>query len=119
MKLSDPSARARPEQPFCRGLSGAHASENFPIRIVSRGEIQTLKNCAARICYNSLESFVRRPVMRRTTYRIVSIVLIASMLASCASTKVPPIRAGGQAFKLAADERQLWQKAEQEAEKLE
>jgi predicted Zn-dependent protease len=57
--------------------------------------------------------------MRRTTYRIVSIVLIASMLASCASTKVPPIGAEGQAFKLAPDERQLWQKAEQEAEKLE
>ncbi|HLC40339.1 MAG TPA: tetratricopeptide repeat protein [Methylomirabilota bacterium] len=57
--------------------------------------------------------------MRRTAYRIVSIVLVASMLASCASTKVPPIDAEGQAFKLAADERQLWQKAEQEAEKLE
>jgi predicted Zn-dependent protease len=57
--------------------------------------------------------------MRCLIYRIVSVVLIASMLASCASTKVPPIGAEGQPFKLAPDERQLWQQAEKEADKLE
>lgn len=58
--------------------------------------------------------------MRRSPwFRGLSVVLIVSMLAACASTKLPPIGAGGQPFQLAADERELWQKSDKEAEKLE
>ena len=58
--------------------------------------------------------------MRRNPwFRGLSVVLIVAILAACASTKVPPIGAGGQPFHLAADERELWQKSDKEAEKLE
>jgi predicted Zn-dependent protease len=61
----------------------------------------------------------RKFAMRWTACcRVISVVLILSLLASCASTKVPPIGAGSEPFKLAADERALWQLASKEEEKL-
>jgi predicted Zn-dependent protease len=54
----------------------------------------------------------------RAWCRVLAVVLIVSLLASCASTKVPPIGAGNEPFKLAADERDLWQLASKEEEKL-
>lgn len=54
----------------------------------------------------------------RPLYRAIAWVLVVSLLGSaCASTKVPPIGAGG-AFTPEADERALWAKAEKEEQAL-
>jgi predicted Zn-dependent protease len=54
----------------------------------------------------------------RPFHRSIATVLIASVLAACASTKLPPMGAGGKPFKPESDERAIWAKAEKEEETL-
>jgi predicted Zn-dependent protease len=51
--------------------------------------------------------------------RAVAAALVIPLLAGCSSTRVPPIGFHGQPFKPEPDERQLWAKADKEADKLE
>lgn len=56
--------------------------------------------------------------MKRPWYRgLVWLLVVALLAPACASTKIPPIGAGG-AFKPEADERALWAKAEKEEQQL-
>lgn len=57
--------------------------------------------------------------LRHPLTRPVAIAVLLSFLAGCASARVPPIGAEGKPFQLATDERQLWQQAAKEEEKLE
>jgi len=50
--------------------------------------------------------------------RAVATTLVVSLLAGCASTQVAPMGYQGQPFRAEADERQLWAKADKEAEEL-
>ncbi len=56
---------------------------------------------------------------RHPLLRAVALTLVVALLAGCASTQVRPMGYQGQPFRAEADERQLWAKADKEAEKLE
>jgi predicted Zn-dependent protease len=56
---------------------------------------------------------------RHPLTRALALTLVISILAGCASTNVPAMGAAGKPFQLATDERQIWQQAEKEEEKLE
>jgi len=51
--------------------------------------------------------------------RALAGTLVVALLSGCASTHVPPMGYQGQPFRVDADERQLWAKADKEAEKIE
>src|SRR5262244_4270188 len=50
--------------------------------------------------------------------KLLSCLLLAALLPSCASTNVPPMGYQGKPFRPEADERKLWSDAEKEEEKL-
>ena len=56
--------------------------------------------------------------LRHPLFRCGAWALLTTLLAGCASTKVPPIGAG-RPFQLEADERRIWADAEKEEAKLE
>jgi len=51
--------------------------------------------------------------------RAAALALAVAVLGGCASSRVPPMGYQGQPFRAEADERQLWARADKEAEKLE
>ncbi len=55
----------------------------------------------------------------RRAFRYLSLLVAVLFLAGCASTNVPPIGAGPEPFRLAGDERKLWQMSVEEERKLE
>src|SRR5262245_12156828 len=61
-----------------------------------------------------------RPSYRRWGWgtKLLSCLLLAAPLSSCASRNVPPMGYQGQPFRPEADERKLWSEAEKEEEKL-
>jgi predicted Zn-dependent protease len=59
-----------------------------------------------------------KPGWRPYRHSLVWILVVALIAPACASSKLPPIGAGGAAFKPEPDERALWAKAEKEEQEL-
>ena len=51
-------------------------------------------------------------------FRLTAVFVLAALLTSCATTRIPPISASGASFQPARDERRLWESSREEEKKL-
>src|SRR6266511_1859418 len=54
----------------------------------------------------------------RSLYRYTALVLVLFLVVACATTNIPPLGSSHQPFKLAADEREIWEQSEAEQQQL-